>query len=65
MRSGPYDPYGLGYTRNTMVTTKRAIKAANGQPGAICKKLSQSGLIPATRDHEVEINSNRRSELLR
>ena len=58
MTSSPHGPYGPGYTRDTMVTTR----AAKEQSGANLKKLPQFGLYSATRVHEVGIASNRRSE---
>ena len=58
MTSSPHGPYGLGYTRATMVVT---MGLAIPRGGANPKKPSQFGLHSATRVHEVGIASNRRS----
>ncbi len=58
MTSSPHGPYGLGYTRITMVVTERC----KGEIlELIYKKPPQFRLFSATREHEVGIASNRRS----
>ncbi len=55
--SSHHGPYGLGYTRATMVLTKGSKTATSSKS----PKVSQFGLLSATREHEVGITSNRRS----
>ena len=59
MTSNHHALYVLGYTRATMVGTKSG-QASDSK--RISKSRSQFGLFSATREHEVGVASNRRSE---
>ena len=58
MTSSLHGPYRLGYTCATMVITKRGKNVSWSKT----KKIIKSGLFSATREYEVGIASNRKSE---
>ena len=57
MTSSPHGPYGLGYSRATIIITMRSNNASLSKS----LKLFKFGLFSATREYEAGIASNRRS----
>ncbi len=57
MMSSRHDPYEMGYTCVTMMTTKGTSTECKRNP----QKSSKCGLFSATREHEGGITSNRGS----